>query len=383
MFDLDPHLNELRRQVRDFADHELLPQGPILERNKNHPKDMFRRLGEIGYLDLSFYNHRADAAYNCAESMVILEEIARGLPSIALTMSPHIQCMNLLALNGSERLKTQIVPKAIRGEHLLSFALSESTGGSDALGINTLARRDGSGWIINGEKCWITGAGAAAGYIVAARGSDSVRSRDVSLFYVPADTPGLDDSERVWLTGMDNSPTGIIRFQDCKIPGDCLIGRENDAYGLIKILLNEGRLDMAALGIGIAQGAMECAIHHTKNSGRYGRSLSSYQGISFPVARMYEKIFAARSMLFHVAALFDSQQRVTAEVATLKLFASEMCCEVCRAAVQVHGARGLRRYSDVERYFRDAQMLTISEGTSEVCQIIISRKLYNAEPGEY
>lgn len=383
MFELTEQQRKLRQELRAFTEQEILPQAGSLDAGKAFPKGLFARLGELGYLDLGFYHSRPEAKYGCVESVMILEEIARGLPSLALSMSPHVQCMNLIALYGAQSLKERVVSSCLRSEQLLAFALSEATGGSDALGIDTVAAYDGDGWILNGEKCWITSAGAATGYLVAAKSAVSGRSRDVSLFFVDASTPGLDASERVLLTGMNNSPTGILKLRDCKVPADCLVGGENDAYGLIKILLNEGRLDMAALGVGIAQGAMECAIRHTSAGGRYGRSLSTYQGISFQIARMYEKIFVARSTLYHVASLFDSQERAALEVAALKLFASEMCCEVCRAAVQVHGAQGLSRASDVERYFRDAQMLTIGEGSSEVCQIVISGKLYHAEPGTY
>lgn len=383
MFQLTEEQKQLRQRLRDFTEHEILPQASSLEASRAFPRDLFLRLGEEGYLDLCFYNQRPDAKYHCVESMIIMEEIARGLPSMTLSMSPHVQCMNLIALHGADSLKERVVPGCLRGEQLLAFALSEATGGSDALGIDTVAAFDGDGWVLNGEKCWITSAGAATGYIVAAQSANSGRSRDVSLFYVDASTPGFEVTERAMLTGMNNSPTGTIRMKDCRVPRDCLVGRENDAYGLIKVLLNEGRLDMAVLGVGIAQGAMESAIRHTSRSGRYGRNLASYQGISFQVARMYEKIFVTRSTLYYVASLFDSQQRVSMEVAALKLFASEMCGEVCRSAVQVHGARGLKQYSDVERYFRDAQMLTIGEGSSEVCQIVISGKLYHAEPGTY
>ncbi len=383
MFQLNEQQKKLRQELRDFVDHEILPHAAAHEQSKAFPKDLFRRLGELGYLDLVFYHQRPGARYDCVESMIILEEIARGLPSMALSMSPHVQCMNLIALYGTESLRERVLPGALRGNAPLGFALSEAIGGSDALGIDTVAAHDGDAWILNGEKCWITSAGVASGYIIAAKSATSGRSRDVSLFYVDASTPGLEDGERAMLTGMNNSPTGIIRLNNCRIPADCLVGRENDAYGLLKVLLNEGRLDMAALGVGVAQGAMECAIRHSSRSGRYGRNLASYQGISFQVARMYEKIFVARSTLYHVASLFDSQERVSMEVAALKLFASEMCCSVTRAAVQVHGARGLKQYSDVERYFRDAQMLTIGEGSSEVCQIVISGKLYHSDSGTY
>lgn len=326
---------------------------------------------------------RPEARYGSIESMIIMEEIARGLPSMTLSMSPHVQCMNLIALYGSSALRSRIISPALNGDILLGFAITESNGGSDALCIDTQASFDGNGWVLNGEKCWITNAGAADGYIVAAKSALSGRYRDVSLFYVDASTPGLDDSLRVPLTGMNNSPTGTIRLNNCRVPAYCLVGRENDAYGLMKVLLNEGRLDMAALAVGMAQGAMECAIRHTGSNGRFGRNLSSYQGVSFQVARMYEKIFMARNSLYTVADMFQNQQRATMEVAALKLFSSEMCIDVCRSAVQLHGARGLSQYTDVERYMRDCQMLTIGEGSSEVCQIVISGKLYHAEPGEY
>lgn len=380
---MEEKLEKLKNEVRAFADHELLPQANALDSGAVYPAAILTRLGEAGYLDLNFYHQRPDAKHNALESAIILEELSRGLPSMALNISPHIQCMNLIALYGSARLCREVVPAALRGDALLGFALTEAVGGSDALGIDTTAARDGDGWLLNGEKCWITNAGAAAGYIVAAKSAFSGRSRDVSLFYVPADTPGLDDRERVMLTGMRNSFTGAVRLTNCHVPADALVGRENDAYGLIKVLLNEGRFNMAALGVGIAQGAMECAIRHSSRSGRYGRNLASYQGVSFPVARMYEKIFTTRCTLHHVARMFDAQERATMEAAALKLHASEMCCSVTRDALQIHGARGLSQYSDVERYFRDAQMLTIGEGTSEVCQIVISGKLYRSEPGTY
>ena len=383
MFQLTQQQKDLRKELRAFVDKEIIPQAEALDASREFPRKIFKLLGKMGYLDLSFYNLRPRARYGSIESMIVMEEIARGLPSMTLSMSAHVQGMNLIDLYGSDSLRARVVSKALNGDILLGFAITETSGGSDALCIDTKASFEGDGWILNGEKCWITNAGVADGYIVAAKSALSGRYRDVSLFYVDASTPGLDDSLQVPLTGMNNSPTGTIRLDHCKVPADCLVGRENDAYGLMKILLNEGRLDMAALAVGMAQGAMECAIRYTGSNGRFGRNLSSYQGVSFQVARMYEKIFMTRNSLYAVADMFQNQQRATMEVAALKLFSSEMCIEVCRSSVQLHGARGLSQYTDVERYMRDCQMLTIAEGSSEVCQIVISGKLYHAEPGEY
>ena len=383
MFQLTQQQKDLRKELRAFVDKEIIPQAEALDASREFPRKIFKLLGKMGYLDLSFYNLRPQARYGSIESMIVMEEIARGLPSMTLSMSPHVQCMNLIALYGSSALRSRIISPALAGDILLGFAITEPGGGSEALCIDTKASFDGDSWVLNGEKCWITNAGAADGYIVAAKSSLSDRYREVSLFYVDASTPGLDDNLRVPLTGMNNSPTGTVRLNNCRVPAYCLVGRENDAYGLMKILLNEGRLDMAALAVGMAQGAMECAIRYTGSNGRFGRNLSSYQGVSFQVARMYEKIFMTRNSLYAVADMFQNQQRATMEVAALKLFSSEMCIEVCRSSVQLHGARGLSQYTDVERYMRDCQMLTIGEGSSEVCQIVISGKLYHAEPGEY
>ena len=383
MYQITEEQRALRKALREFVEREILPMAPAYEQSKTFPRALFSQLGELGYLDMNFLNRRPEARYEGIDSAIILEELARGLPSVALSMSPHVQCMNLIALEGSETLRERLVPAALRGEHVLAFAITEASGGSDALGIDTTASFDGDGWILNGEKCWITSAGAADGYVVSAKSAASGRYRDVSLFYVDAKTPGLDDSFREELVGMHNSPTGSVRMKDCKVPLDCLIGHENSAYGQMKALLNEGRFDMAALAVGIAQGAMENTVRHTSKSGHFGRPLSTYQGVSFQVARMYEKIFVARNSQYTVAEMFRNQQRATMEVAALKLFASEMCLEVCRTAVQLHGAKGLSQYTDVDRYFRDAQMLTIGEGSSEVCQIVISGKLYHTDLEDY
>ena len=376
-------LSQRQKELRSFVDNNIIPQAEALELSGGFPKSLFLQLGKPGYLDLNFYHLRPEAKYGSIETTIIMEEIARGLPSMALSISPHIQCMNLIALHGSRELKERVLPGALSGELLFAFALSEASGGSEALAIDTTASYVGDGWVLNGEKCWITNAGTADGYIVAAKSAQSSRYRDVSLFYVDAGTPGIEDIKRVPLTGMNNSPTGSIRLNNCKGSTQCLVGRENEAYPLMKVLLNEGRLDMAALAVGMAQGSMESTISHTSTSGRYGRNLASYQGVSFQVARMYEKIFMARNSLYTVADMFQNQQRATMEVAALKLFSSEMCQEVCRSAAQLYGARGFSRFSPVERNLRDCQMLTITEGSSEVCQIVISGKLYHSQPGTY
>jgi alkylation response protein AidB-like acyl-CoA dehydrogenase len=378
MVRIDEQQKELRKELRSFVENNIMPWAEELDQSGVFPKELFRQLGRQGYLDMSIYNQRPDSRYNTVESTIIIEEIARGLPSLALSVSPHVHCMNLIALYGTEKLKSRLLSDALNGDIMFGFAISEASGGSEALAIDTTATFVGDGWILNGEKCWITNAGVADGYIVAAKNAYSGKYRDVSLFYVDANNPGLDDKSRIALTGMNNSPTGNIRLTNCKVSAECLVGKENEAYNIVKVLLNEGRLQMSALAVGMAQSSMESTIEHTSTSGRYGHNLASYQGVSFQVARMYEKIFMARNSLYAVADMFQNQQRATMEVAALKLFSAEMCMGVCRSAVQLHGARGLKKFSTVERNFRDCQVLTITEGSSEICQLIISGKLYHS-----
>ena len=370
---------QLRGNLREFVDKEILPNAAAVDESKVFPRNIFHRLGELGYLNLSFAFQHPNTRYTGTEGAIIIEEISRGLPSLGLSVSPHVQCMNLIAIAGQQTLQERLLRRCMSGEHLLGYALSETNSGSNALNINTAAVFDGENWILIGEKSWITNLGAADGYVVAARSITSQRSRDISLFYIDADTPGLSDDDRKELVGLNNSPLGTLRMKNCVVPADCLIGRENEDYGLMKIGLDEGRYNMAAVALGLAEGALETAVETTKNSSIYGRSLYTYQGVSFRAASMYEKVFVARNSLYTVAEMLASGRKASMEIAATKLFTTEMACEVAKDAAQLCGAYGYARSSPTERYLRDAQALTISEGSSEVCKVVISNKLFRSE----
>lgn len=230
--------------------------------------------------------------------------------------------------------------------------------------------------MINGSKRWITNASEAQAYVVAAITDPARRSRrGISLFLVEAGTPGLicDKVERKM--GMNNSPTGSLLLKNCYVPKSSLIGEENGGYQLVQTALQEGRLAISAVSVGLAQGAMDRALEYARRREQFGRPITSYQGISFMLAEMYTNIYAARTMLHHVAYKRDCGEDFSVDVAALKLFASEMCCEVCDNAVQILGGNGFSRDYEVERYARDARMLKIGEGTSQVCKLIIGNNL--------
>lgn len=383
MYSLSDKQRHLKSSVRKFVDEEVCPFAPILDRTGAFPKNQLSRCGELGYANVLFTANIPGCDYGALEGVIILEELSRGLGSIGLILCPHYQCSDLIALAGNEELVRSVLQPSLTFEKIFAFALSEESGGSDALGLDATALRSGNYWVLNGAKCWITNAGVADGYVVAAKTSAYGRSRSVSLFYVDSAAPGLVVCENDRMFGMNCSPMGTIRFEDCRIPLNCLIGAENEGYKLIKPALNEGRLSLAAVAVGIAQRAMELAIEYSSSTGQYGRSLSTYQGISFKIADMYTKISAARNMLYHVASMCDQHLPYTTDVAALKLFSTEMCCEVCKDARQIFGANGLSKNFEIERCLRDSHMLTVAEGTSEICKIIVSSAMYHSKPEDY
>ena len=382
MYYLTDKQQELKDEIRKFVDSEIIPQASSLDKQGIYPRDLIERISELGYYSLPFPKELGGGGAGVTEAVIFLEEISRGLASIGFIFCAHILpcCYTVLPLASDKQREDWLIP-AIRGKKLLTFAITEERGGSDAFGVDTIAERKPNGWLLNGSKCWITNAGVADGYIINAKTGTSIRSRNVSLFYVDAKTPGLDISRSEDMIGLNNSPTGTVSFKDCLLPPDALIGEENNGYKPIKMALNCGRLGLAAVSIGIAQSAFEHAVEFARSRGDYGRSIFSYQGVSFPIAEMYSNISIARNTLYHVAAITEAGKNATLETAALKLFSSEMCQKVCADTMLIHGGRGFRSHCDVERLLRDAQLLTVAEGTSQICKVIISNGIYNTEQG--
>jgi len=370
MYILNEERKQLRAAVRDFVDKEVIPVARELEHSGTFPAQLVKRCGELGFTSEKHIeeNNRFSAMSFC----IILEELARGCPSLALALVPHYLVLDIMNAVSSEKLAA-LIESGYKLETLFAYSISEESGGSDALGIDTSAYCLVDEWILNGSKTWITNLGVANGYLVAARTAISGRSRNITLFYVDSTAPGLTICEREPMIGMASGPHGTIRMESCRVSNDCMIGEENMGYRLLKPTMHAGRLAVSAISVGIANRALELATKYATETGKYGRNLSSYQGISFMLAEMYAKISTARSALYHAASLYDrNESRIAAEVATVKLVSTEMACDVCRTARQIHGANGLSRNFEVEQCFRDAQAMTIAEGTSEICKNIIS-----------
>ena len=359
----------LRSAARAFTDKELIPAAAELERGGTFPAALLRRCGELGFTAAALMDEgRSDAVKVC----IRLEELSRGSAALALALLPQYLSCDILSAAGG---KAALLTRGFALETLFGYAISEESGGSDVLGIDTTAIYDGGEWVLNGAKSWITNAGAANAYIVAARTAFSGRSRNMSLFCVDGAADGLSVTAEE-LIGMRGCPHGTVSFSNCRIPGGSLIGGEDQGYRLLKPTLLLGRLGVSAIAVGIAKRALELAAAYATSTGKYGRSLSTYQGISFALADMYAKTAGAKSAVYCAAEQYMQRApQAAVNVAAAKLMSTELACEVTKSARQVHGANGLSRAFEVERCFRDAQMLTIAEGTSEICKIIISNAL--------
>lgn len=376
LFPLSDTQRRLQTEARTFAQEVIRPAARRLDESEVFPWPWFRRCGELGLTGVSFPVKYGGQGMGELEAVLVLEELSRESGAMGLLTTAHMmQACNILREGGTEEQKQSVLRPALKGETLLGFALTEETGGSDALGLHTVARRDGEGWIINGSKRWISNAGEAQAYAVAAITDPARSRRGISIFLVEEGTHGLvcDRPERKM--GMNNSPAGSLQLTDCYVPKSSLVGEENGGYPLVQTALKGGRLGISAVSVGMAQGAMDRALEYARHREQFGRPITSYQGISFLLAEMYADIYVARTMLHHVAYKRDCGGDISVDLAALKLFASEMCCKVCDKAIQILGGNGYSRDYEVERYARDARMLTIGEGTSQVCKVIIGNHL--------
>ena len=361
---------KLKEKVRAFVEAEVIPKAQELDKNRIFPLHLIKRCGELGLVSDEL---RQDGKYKALELCMILEELARGSASLALALLPHYLVCDIMNEAALPDIRKNVLEPASMIDKLLAYAISEECGGSDVLGIDTTAIRLDDEWVLNGGKAWITSAGKADGYLIAARTALTGRSRNISLFYVDASADGLTAETGSGTIGLNSCPTGRITLENCRIPRDNMIGEEDKGYTLLKPSLQLGRLAVSAIAAGISSRALELANNYATVTGKYGRSLSSYQGISFMLADMYAKLSASRSMLYCAAAQYDANiSGVSAEIAAAKLVSTELACEICKSARQIHGANGLSSDFEVDRCFRDAQMLTIAEGTSEICKIVIS-----------
>jgi alkylation response protein AidB-like acyl-CoA dehydrogenase len=378
-FELTEEQRMVREMVREFADREMAPVIPALEREGTYPAAIVARLAELGILGMAIPEEFGGNAFDAVTTALVMEEIARVCASTAVTLSVHnTASAGPIVRFGSREQKSRYLPRMARGEIIGGFALTEPGCGSDAAAVATRAVRRGDRWILNGTKSWITNVRIGGVFVLMAVTDPDAGSRGISAFLVEPDMPGFSFGKDEPKMGLRSSKTGMINLVDCEVPAEFLLGEEGMGLRVAFSTLDAGRIGIAAQSVGIARGALEEARAYAKTRKAFGEALASFQAIRFMLADMATEIDAARLLTLRAASLRDSAPPggdFSREASMAKLYASEMCNRVAYKAVQIHGGYGYSAEYNVERYYRDARVTTIYEGTSEIQRIIIARKL--------
>jgi len=375
---------ELVRLVRDFATRELLPRSAEAEAAEAFPRDVFRALGGLGVLGLPYPEEYGGSGQPYEVYLQVLEEIAAVWASVGVGISVHALSCFGLATRGTEEQKQQWLPDMLGGDLLGAYCLSESHAGSDPAAMRATARRtteegDGDHYVINGSKAWVTHGGHADFYKVMARTSDA---RDgISCFLVPADAEGLSADPPERKMGLTGSATATMRFDGARVPAERLLGDEGDGLRIALAGLDAGRLGIAAVATGLAQGALDQAVAYAKERETFGRPIIEHQGLAFLLADMEAGVQSARATTLHAARLKDGGRPYSREASVAKLIATDQAMKVTTDAVQVLGGYGYTRDFPVERYMREAKVMQIFEGTNQIQRMVIARHLAQPSPG--
>jgi alkylation response protein AidB-like acyl-CoA dehydrogenase len=377
---LDLSLNEeqqlLKKTVRDFAEAELRPHSREWDERQEFPREVLGKLGELGIMGATWPAEYGGAALSSVDWTVILEELARVDAGVALSVAAHNSlCSGHIYLAGSESQKKAFLVPLAKGEKIGCWGLTENSAGSDAGGTKTTAVRDGSHWVLNGSKTFITNARIADTAVVMAVTDKTKGKKGISAFIVERGTKGFRPGKKEDKLGVRSSDTSELVLEDCRIPAENLLGQEGHGFIDTLRILDRGRIGIAAWSVGIAQASLEAAMSYAKCRKQFGLAIAEFQAVQFKIADMATKIDAARLLTLRAASLRDSGKEHTKESSMAKLFASEMAVEVALDAVQIHGGYGFTKDYPVERYLRDSKLGTIGEGTSEVQRLVIAREL--------
>jgi short/branched chain acyl-CoA dehydrogenase len=369
-----PEHEMFRRVVREFAEAEIAPYAEEWDRTHEFPLGVVRKMGELGLFGLLFPEGYGGGGADLTTLCIAIEEIARVDSSMAITLEAGVGLgANPLYRFGTEEQKARWLPDLVHGRRLAAFGLTEPDGGSDAADTRTKAERDGDEWVINGTKSFITNSGTEITSVVmvtARTGPDAI-----SVLIVPAGTPGLIVDPAYRKMGWRASDTHEVRLEDCRVPSDHLLGEEGRGLRQFLSILDEGRVAIAALSVGVATACLEHSVEYAKQRRAFGRAIGANQGVAFPLADMRVALEAARLLTYRAAWLRDTRRDFRAAAAIAKLHASEAAVTATRTATQVFGGAGFMDETPVSRFYRDAKVLEIGEGTSEIQRLIIARDL--------
>jgi acyl-CoA dehydrogenase len=376
-FLLPEELLEMQRMVRDFAEAEIKPIASDLDKHPSFPWKTLRKMGELGLLGMTTPEQYGGAGLDTLSYVVLLEEISAADASHGTIMSvTNGLPQHMLLTYGNEEQKNKYLPKLATGEWIGSFCLSEPHCGSDAVAMTTKAEKVAGGYKLNGTKAWVTSGSEAQVYLVMAKTDFNAGARGVSCFILEKDTAGMHFGKPEEKLGQHAATTTTIMFDDCFIPESARLGSEGQGFVYAMSSLDGGRIGIAAQAVGIARAAFEAARDYAAERHAFNQAIREFQGVSFKLADMSVQLEAARLLTYKAAWLKDRGYRVTQEASTAKLFASEAANKITHAAIQVFGGYGYSKDYPVERYFRDARVTEIYEGSSEIQRVVISRQIY-------
>jgi alkylation response protein AidB-like acyl-CoA dehydrogenase len=368
----------IRSMVREFSRKVIATTAAERDKTKEFPANNLKQMGELGLMGMLIPPEYNGEGADTISYVLALSEIAYSCASTAVVMSVHnsIVCESILKF-GTETQKKKYLPKLADAKIIGAFALTEPHAGSDPVGQTTTATRDGNHYIINGSKCFITSGQNCGLVIVTAKTDEIQKHRGISAFIVEQGTPGMKAGEPEDKMGLRASDTTDLIFENCIVPKENMLGNEGEGFMIAMAGLDCGRIGIAAQSIGVAQAAFDAAVDYSKKREQFGQKISKFQGLRWIIADMATEIEAARQLMFAAAALKDRGEKFTLQASMAKLYASEMVNRVTAKAVQMHGGYGFIKDYPVERYYRDARVFTIYEGTSEIQRIVISNHLLN------
>lgn len=373
-FDLTSEQAMIKRTIREFSEEEVAPGAIERDKTKQFPTEIFKKLGELGMLGLPFPEEYGGAGADTVSFAIVTEELSRGCASTGISYSAHISLGGApISLFGTEEQKQKYLEPICTGESLGAFGLTEPNAGSDAGGTQTTAKEENGEFVINGSKCFITNASYAKHLALTAITGDNNGMKEISAIIVPTDAPGFTVIDNYEKMGLNASNTTELVLENVRVPVENLLGKKGEGFKQFLITLDGGRIGIGAMAVGVAQAAYEKALQYAQERKQFGKSLSKFQAIQFKLADMAMKIELARNMVYKAAWLKDQGRPFSKEASMCKLYASEIAMEVADQAVQIHGGYGYMREYEVERYMRDAKLLEIGEGTSEVQRMVIAR----------
>jgi len=375
-FQLNDEQLHLKKTVREFAESEIRPNVMKWDETCEFPRPTVKELGKLGLLGMVFPTEYAGAGMGYVEYVIAIEELSRVDGSVGIIVAAHTSlCSNHIFLAGNEAQKKKYVSKLATGEFIGAWGLTEPSAGSDAGSARMTAKRRGKDWVLNGTKTFCTNGHYADVMVVIAVTDRAAKTHGLSAFIVEKDTKGFRPGKKENKLGLRASDTAEMIFEDCVIPAENLLGKEGDGFIDAMRVLDGGRISIAALSLGMAQGAYEAALNYSKERRQFGKAIGEFQAIQWKLADMATEIDAARLLTMRAASMKDAGMKTTLESSMAKLYASEIAVKCANEGVQIHGGYGFIKDYPAEKYYRDVKLCTIGEGTSEIQRLVIARQL--------